>query len=213
MKISSIAAFAFTLALAGLGVAAADPDPQALALATRYVAATGGSYELFEEQAYAAAKTVHDPAQAVEWQQALQQATADHRRELADVDARVSALMAQTFSPAELDAAVAFYESPLGREIAAKKAAYFAAPFAVDRAALTYTPQETAALTAYEGRPEARSMAAKTPALQPQMLALMTPVMKAIQRSAWKGYCHASRHCTSGGDDYDQLAGPTIREP
>jgi hypothetical protein len=202
--------FAACLAAGLAGATAADPDPQALALAKRYMAATGGTYEVIEEQAYAAAGVMGDSATSHARQTALQEAATEHRADLAAVDDKLAAVMAGTYTPAELGAAVRFLESPQGRAIADKKHAYYAAMYDRARAPLVYSPDETAALAAYDALPEAQSMNAKTPLVLNQTMALLVPVQKAIRLSAYAVYCHETRRCEHIGDNYDPIAGPSI---
>ena len=206
-------AAAVTVALFLVGPAMAmDPSPQDLALGQRYMAATGGLYDTLEQQVYAAAGLMGDTPASHAHQQAWLDATDQHRAEIDALDLKLAALLAQTFNEAELQTAVAFLESPEGRSITQKKHAYFAALFARDRPALTFTPQEQAALSAYDRLPEAISMRAKMPVLLVQMSQLTQPLLQAIGRSATSIYCHATRRCTPGESDFDQLSGPTIPE-
>jgi hypothetical protein len=196
---------------AGLASAtAADPDPQTLALAKRYMAATGGTYEVMEEQVYAAAPAMGDSATTHTHQNALQQAVEQHRADLAAVDDALEATMAQTYTAAELAAALRFLESPQGRAIADKKHAYYAALYDRSRAPLAYSADETAALAAYDALPEAQSMRAKSRIVLNQTMALLVPVQRAIRKSAYAIYCHATQHCEHIGENYDPVAGPSI---
>jgi len=204
------AIFAIALLL-GLAPAAAEPTPQILSLAQRYLAATGGSFELIEQQAYVAAGIMGDTPTSHARQTALQQAAEQHRADLAALDAKLAVLIAQTYTEDELRTSVDFLESPAGRSITEKKHAYFAAMFTRDRPAPTYSAEESAAVSAYQATPEAISMQAKSPTLLKGTLALAEPVENAIRKSAQSIYCHATRKCTDDSG-YDQLAGPTIRE-
>ncbi len=189
-----------------------ESSPQAQALAQRYMAATGGTYELIQQQAYAAAGGMIDLTASQARQRSLQDAADQHRAELAALDLELASLMARIFTEAELRVAVDFLESPAGRSIADKKHVYFAAPFARDRPALIFTAEESAALAAYGRTPEAISMIAKAPALLGQTLALSAPVQQAIRQSALRIYCHASVRCIDGDDTIDRRGGPTLRE-
>ena len=191
---------------------AMDPIPQDLNLGQRYMAATGGMHETLEQQVYALAAIMGDTPASHARQQALLDAVSKHRAEIDALDLKLAALLVQTFSEAELQTAVAFLESPEGRSITQKKHAYFAALFARDRPPLTFTPQEQAALAAYDQLPEAISMRAKMPVLLAQTMQLTQPLLQAIGRSATTIYCHASRRCTPGDSDFDQLSGPTLPE-
>ncbi|MEI9992894.1 MAG: hypothetical protein WDM86_23065 [Rhizomicrobium sp.] len=64
----------FAVALLFVPAARAQSDAPALALAERYMAATGGSYELIEEQSYVAARIMGDTPTSHARQIALQQA-------------------------------------------------------------------------------------------------------------------------------------------
>ncbi|HXC55669.1 MAG TPA: DUF2059 domain-containing protein [Rhizomicrobium sp.] len=212
MKTGWLIAALAALLMANPAATAADATPQALALAQRYMAATGGMYQTIEQQAYVAAGIMGDTPTSHARQHALQEAADQHRAELTALDGQVAALMAQTFTEAELTAAVTFLESPVGRAITEKKNAYFAALFARDRPALGFTPEENAALAAFDQTPEAISMKAKAPALLAQTLALSTPVQRTLRDSAKTIYCHETRKCTDGDNDFDQRSGPTLRE-
>ncbi len=204
--------FAAAASLALATTAAAEPSAQALALAQRYMAATGGSYELVEEQSYIAAGILGGTPDSHERQLALQQAADRHRPELAALDAKLAALMADTFTEDELRVSVDFLESPAGRSIAEKKHAYFTAMFVHDRPPLTYSAEENAAIAAYQATPQAIAMQAKSPDAQKATLTLAEPVQTAIRKSAQTIYCHATRKCSGGDSGYDPLAGPSIRE-
>lgn len=213
MKVLWFAAAMMALFLTGPAAAQApEPSPEALALGQRYMAATGGMYETIAQQAYAAAGIMGDSPTSHARQQALLAAADQHRAELTALDLKLAALLAQTFSEAELQTGLAFLESPLGRSITEKRHAYFAAMFARDRPVLTFTPEESAALAAYDKTPEAISMRAKMPALLARTMALSAPVQNAIRRSASANFCNATRKCTPGDSDFDQLSGPTLRE-
>ena len=192
---------------------AAEPSPLAIALAQRYMAATGGTYELILQQSYVAAGILGDTPTSHARQRAMQQATDEHRNELTQLDVALASLVARTFTQNELVVAVNFLESSAGRSVTVKKHAYFAEMFTRDRPPLTFTPEENSALAAFGQTPEAISMSAKTPSMMAQTLALSTPVQQAIQKSAAQIYCHASPACINGGDDFDRRAGPSIREP
>jgi hypothetical protein len=202
--------FAACVAAGLASAAAADSDPQTLALAKRYMAATGGTYEVMEEQIYAAAPAMGDSATTHTHQAALQQAVEQHRADLAAVDGKLEVTMAQTYTAAELDAAVRFLESPQGRAVADKKHAYYAAMYDRSRAPLAYSAEETVALAAFDALPEAQSMSAKSRVVLNQTMALLVPVQKDIRKSAYANYCHATQHCAHIGDNYDPVAGPNI---
>ena len=210
MRAACIAAI--TMLLLARPASAMDPSPQTLTLGERYMTATGGIHDTLEQQVYAAAGIMGDTPASHAHQQAWLDATDKHRAEIDALDLKLAALLAQTFNEAELQTAVAFLESPEGRSITQKKHAYFAALFARDRPSLTFTPQEQAALAAYDQLPEAISMRAKMPVLLAQTMQLTQPLLQAIGRSAATIYCHASRRCTPGDSDFDQLSGPTLRE-
>lgn len=211
--------FWFAAAIAALFLASpaaaqsVEPTPQALALGQRYMAATGGMYATMQQQVYATAAIMGDTPTAHARQRALLQAEEQNRAEIDALDAKLASLMAQTFSEAELKVAVNFLESPLGRSITQKKHDFFAALFTPGRPALAFTPEESAALAAYDNTPEAASMRAKLPALMAQAATLSAPVQKDIWQSATTIFCHATRRCTGGDSTYDQLSGPTFREP
>ena len=192
--------------------AAAEPGPQSLALAERYMAATGGMYQTMLEQAYAAAGAMGNTPLARVQRQSLQEAVVRHHDDLAALDGAVAALMAQTFSDAELSAAVAFLESPQGRSITEKKHAYFSQMFAPDRPALSYSPEENAALAAYDRTPEAISLRTKAPALLAQTMVLSQPVVLAVRTDARKIFCHQTLKCNSDGT-FDERGGPNITRP
>lgn len=204
-------AIAFAAALVAFP-AAAETSPQSLALAERYMAATGGMYQTMLEQTYAAGRAIGNTSLARVQQRSLQEAVVKHHDDLAALDGAVAALMAQTFSDAELSVAVAFLESPQGRSITEKKHAYFAQMFAPDRPALSFSPEESAALAAYEKTPEAISLQAKAPALLAQTMALSQPVILAVGRDARRIFCHQTLKCNSDGT-FDERGGPNITRP
>lgn len=191
--------------------AVAAPSPQTLALAERYMAATGGMYETMLEQTYANAEAMSGTPLARVEQKALQEAVIRHHDDLAALDGAVATLMAQTFSDAELTAAVAFLESPQGRSIAEKKHAYFAQMFAPDRPALSLSAAESTAQAAYDTTPEAVSLRAKAPALLAQTMALSQPVLLAVRKDARKIFCHRTLTCNSDGT-YDERSGPALTD-
>ena len=204
--------FAFALALLfAAAPAAAEPNAQQLALAQRYLAATGGSYELIEQQIYVAAGIMGDTPTSHARQLALQQAADKNRAELDALDVKLVALVAETYTEDELRASVSFLESPAGRSIAEKKHAYYTAPFARDRPPLTYSAEENAAIGAFGSTPEATSMQAKSGDVLQKTLALAEPAQDAIRKSAKAIYCHATHKCADDSG-YDQNAGPSIRE-
>ena len=192
--------------------AAAEPSPQTLALAERYMAATGGMYETMLEQTYAAAGAMGNTPLAHVEQRALQEAVVRHRDDLAALDGAVAKQMAQAFSDAELSVAVAFFESPQGRSITAKKLAYFSQVFAPDRPALSFSPEEVAALAAYDKTPEAISLRSKAPALLAQTMELSQPVVVAVRNDARRIFCHQTLRCNDD-EGYDGRSGPNITRP
>ena len=196
--------FAFT--------ASAEPSPQTLALAERYMAATGGMYQTMQEQAYAAAGAMGDTPLARVERRSLQEAVIRHHDDLAAIDGAVATLMTQTLSDDELSVAVAFLESPQGRSITGKKQAYFAQMFAPDRPALSFSPEESAALAAYDKTPEAISLRTKAPALLARTMALTQPVVLSVSRDARRIFCHQTLKCNSDGT-FDERGGPNITRP
>ncbi|MEJ1970034.1 MAG: hypothetical protein WDN03_15595 [Rhizomicrobium sp.] len=208
MKASWFAVAALLMASAASAQPSPEPAPQVLALAQRYLAATGGTYEMLEQQAYVAGGVMGDSLASHARQQALQAATGQHRAELEALDVKLASLMAQTFTVGELLVAVNFLESPVGRSITQTRHVYFAAMFAPDRPPLTFTPEQAAALTAYAETPEAISIQAKTPALLRQTLLLSEPVQRAIRKSAQAIYCREMRTCTGTEGGPDKPADP-----
>jgi len=204
-------AVAMTLAAVPTWADSSVPDPRSLALAQRYMKATGGTYELIAQQSYVAAGIMGDTPTSHARQQALLQAADLHRAELDALDGQLETVLAQLFTADELTVAVDFLESSQGRSITEKKHAYFTALFARDRPALAFTPEENAALAAFNGTPEAASMKVKSPTLLAQTVALATPVQSAIRKSAQRIYCRETHKCTDDSG-YDQLSGPSIRE-
>jgi len=199
------------LLLLAAGPVAAEPGPDQTALAQRYLADTGGSYELIEQQIYVTAGVMGDTPDSHARQHALQQAADKHRAELDALDTQLAALIAATYSEDELRAAVGFLESPAGRAIAQKKHAYYTAMFARDRPPLAYSDDENTAIATYAATPQALSMQAKSADILKQTLALAEPVQTAIRKNAQTIYCRTTHKCTDDSG-YDQNAGPSIRE-
>lgn len=205
-------ALAFAAAtLLAAGGARADDVKTNLALAQRYLAATGGSRELFEEQIYAAAGAIGDSATSHARQNALQASLEQQRDALSGLDGKLAALMAIHYTHDELAAAVAFTESPTGREIARKRADFYAAPFVRGRIAPDYSAAEAAAMTGYGRSPDGASFEAKAPALLDAAGPWLKPLQTAVRDGAATIYCHQTRNCRDIDHSFDTVAGPMIR--
>lgn len=207
----SLITLAVTL-VALIAPALSAPHPATLALAQRYLAATGGTFEMIHEQAYMAAQIMGNLERSHQRQQALLDAATQHRADFDALDAQVAALMAETFTADELNNAVAFAESPAGRAINQKRVDYYAAIYSPFHKPVDLTLDETARLAEYNATPQALSMKNKSPAMLKQIAELATPLQKVLNKDANTIYCHVSRRCTDA-DGFDRVAGPSIREP
>ena len=178
-----------------LALPARAEAPENLAAAQRLAADLGG----FTNIARMGVQTMIDAGIITApdlYRKVYKQYLTDHAALIARADGEMSMTFAQIYTADELNAYIAYEESPQGRAIMQKQFAASQTLFSGSYQPAVLTPEEKAAQDAFYASPQGKNLNHKFAQVLASFMTQMAPYMEQITAGATEEYCNQGGDCS-----------------